>query len=120
VCELNVESDVNMQFISFLYMSCHCCDTACLVKVVQLKESHTKNWVTRGRRNSCKKTHFLVNWRQRHVPVRDLECTENYRKKVIRLSKKGGSSWHVLTLSTRIISTLSTLCTRIFSVRNSN
>jgi hypothetical protein len=41
-CELNVESDVNIQFTSFLDMLYHYCDTACLVKVVYLKESHIK------------------------------------------------------------------------------
>jgi len=46
VCELNVESVVNIQFTSFLDMSYHYCDIACLVKVVYLKESCIKNCVT--------------------------------------------------------------------------
>jgi hypothetical protein len=48
VCELNVESDVNVQFTSSLNMSYHYCDTACLVKVVYLKESCIENGVTQG------------------------------------------------------------------------
>ena len=40
MCELNVESDVNVQFTSFLDMSYRYCDTACLVKAVYWKESH--------------------------------------------------------------------------------
>jgi hypothetical protein len=42
VYELNIESDVNIQFTSFQDMQYHYCGTACLVKVVYLKESHIK------------------------------------------------------------------------------
>jgi hypothetical protein len=42
VYELNVESDVNIKFNSFLDLLYHYCDTACLVKIVYLKITHKK------------------------------------------------------------------------------
>jgi len=67
VYELNIESDVNIKFNSFVDVSYHYCVTACLLKVEYSKESHIKNWVTQGIRNLSKKMHVLVNQRQRHM-----------------------------------------------------
>jgi hypothetical protein len=79
--EVDVESDVNAKFSTFMDIFLHCYNTAFPIKIKHVRDTIKNHWTTQGIKTSSKKMRLLDNQKKMTVmEKKDLEYIGRYKK----------------------------------------